>query len=323
MTEGVISHPDKLLFPEDGISKGELASYYQAVAAVILPHLRGRPITMERYPAGIGRKGFIQKDVARGFPEWLERVGVPKKNGVVHYPLANDARSLLWMANQNSITPHVWSSRLPELERPDVCIFDLDPSRDEPRVLRAAALQVRALLEELGLSSFIKASGSKGFHIFVSLDGEADFETVSRFADGCGAVLVQRDPEHLTQEFIKADRADRILVDTGRNWLGATCAAPYAVRPKPGAPVSAPCSWSELESGAVQPQTFTLRTLPERLQAAGDLWARLYQQKQSLRAPLERLTGLVSEPAWEAARAAKRRKSKPKGTRLRRPPASE
>jgi bifunctional non-homologous end joining protein LigD len=124
----VITHPDKLIFPEDGITKGDLAAYYEAIAPVMLPYLRGRPVTMERYPAGIGEKGFWQKDVSKGFPEWLKRVEVPKKKGVVHYPLIPDVRSLLWVTNQNTVTQHVWTSRVPNLQCPDLCVFDLDPS---------------------------------------------------------------------------------------------------------------------------------------------------------------------------------------------------
>ena len=308
----MITHPDKVLFPDDGITKAELASYYEAVASVMLPHVRGRPVTMERYPAGIDKKGFIQKDVTKGFPEWLERVEVPKKRGTSHYPLANDVRSLLWTVNQNSITPHVWSSRIPDLYHPDLCVFDLDPSKDDPIELRAAALQVRALLEELGLPSWLKTSGSKGFHIVVPLDGEAMFDTVYEFTGAVGAVLVKRDPEHLTQEFIKADRKGRILVDTGRNGFGATAAAAYAVRPKPGAPVSAPCTWQELESGNVEPRTFTLRTMRDRIAKVGDLWADLGGREQSLRMPMQKVRLLLTEEEWSKAQAAKRRK--PKGT---------
>src|SRR5262245_8603252 len=129
------------------------------IADVMLPHIVRRPVTMERFPAGIGKKGFWQKDVSRGFPEWLERVEVPKKDGVVHHPLASDARSLLWMANQNAVTLHVWPSRVPRLLRPDVCIFDLDPAVDAPDVARAATLAVRDLLVELGLRSWVKTTG--------------------------------------------------------------------------------------------------------------------------------------------------------------------
>jgi bifunctional non-homologous end joining protein LigD len=292
----MITHPEKILFPDVGITKGELASYYEATAPVMLPHLRRRPITMERYHRGIGAPGFFQKDVSKGFPEWLERVEVPKHGGTVHHPIANDTRSLLWLANQNSITIHVWPSRTPNLYNPDICIFDLDPSKeDEPETLAKAAWNLRDLLTELGLPSWIKTSGSKGFHIAVPLDGKSDFGTVARFAHVVGRVLVQRDPDHLTQEFAKVDRGGRILVDTGRNGYSATYAATYTVRAKPGAPVSAPCTWEELERGDVGPKTFTLRTMAQRISDVGDLWADLLKTKRSLKRSIERLKKLSAD----------------------------
>jgi bifunctional non-homologous end joining protein LigD len=288
----VITHPDKVLFPADGITKGELAAYYEAVAPVMLPHLRGRPVTLERYPSGIGQEGFWQKDVSRGFPDWLERVEVPKKRGAVHHPLAGDLRSLLWMANQNSITLHVWPSCVPRLTHPDLCLFDLDPATDDPAAARAATLEVRALLEEVGLRSWVKTTGSKGFHVAVPLDGTADFEEVAAFAHRAGAVLVKRHPERLTQEFFKTDRAGRVLVDTGRNGWSATFAAAYTVRARPGAPVSAPCTWLEVERDEVAPRTFALRSMPDRLKAVGELWSDLLEARQSLGEAAERLSGL-------------------------------
>lgn len=285
----MITHPEKLLFPDDGISKGELAGYYEAIAPLMVPHIRRRPITMERFPNGIGAKGFLQKDVSKGFPAWLERVEAPKKDGVVHYPLVKDRRSLLWLANQNSITPHVWTARAPKLHQPDVCVFDLDPSVDDAEALRTAALGVRDLLDELGLPSWVKTSGSKGLHILVSLDGKAHYDEVAAFAHSVGHLLVERHPDILTQAFSKAERGGRILVDTGRNGYGATFAAVYAVRARPGAPVSAPCTWAELERGDVGPQTFTLRTMAARVEAVGDLWADLRTRKRSLTRALQRL----------------------------------
>ena len=289
----MITHPEKVLFPGEGITKGELASYYEAVAPVILPHIRRRPITMERFHGGIGSPGFFQKDVSKGFPEWLKRVEVPKHGGVVHHPIVTDTRSLLWLANQNSITIHVWPSRAPNLYHPDICVFDLDPSNeDEPDILRAAALRLRDLLAEVGLDSWVKTSGSKGFHIAVPLDAKSDFGTVARFAHTIGRTLVKRDPKNLTQEFSKVDRGGRILVDTGRNGYSATFAAAYSVRAKPGAPVSAPCKWEELESGEVGPRSFTLRTMRERIAGVGDLWSDMLKSKRSLRKPIERLRQL-------------------------------
>ena len=285
----MITHPEKVLFPDDGITKGDLASYYEAIAPMMLPHIRGRPVTMERYPAGIGEKGFMQKDVSKGFPEWLKRVEVPKKSGTVRHPIVRDTRSLLWLANQNCITPHVWTSRAPNLYQPDICVFDLDPSEDESDILRAAALGLRDLLHEVGLPSWVKTSGSKGFHIAVPLDGKAGFGEVGRFAHAVAKVLVKRDPRRLTLEFSKADRGGRILVDTGRNGYSATFAATYAVRAKPGAPVSAPCTWEELERGEVGPRTFTLRKMAGRISAVGDLWSEMLKRKRSLRRAMEKL----------------------------------
>lgn len=305
-----ISHPDKLLFPADGITKGELARYYEAVAPILLPHLRGRPCTMERFPAGIDKKGFIQKDVSKGFPEWLARVEVPKKDGTTWYPLIDDARSLAWLANQNCITPHVWVSRVPELHAPDLCVFDLDPSTDDFEILRQSALAVRALLDELGLPSVVKTSGSKGYHIVAALDGKSDAEVVGSFTHGAGALLVKRHPQLFTQEFIKADRGERVLIDTGRNWPGATFAAVYAVRPKPGAPVSAPCSWDEVERGVVRPQTLTLRAMSERLATTGDLWKNLHDDPSSLEAPFAALRSQLSDEDWQEAHAARVRRPK-------------
>ena len=290
----MITHPEKVLFPEDGTTKGELAAYYEAIAPHMLPHLAGRPITMERYHRGIDAPGFFQKDVVKGFPDWLERVQAPKKGGVVHHPVARDARSLEWLANQNSITLHVWPSRAPDLFHPDVCVFDLDPLVEDAEVLRGTALRLRDLLGELGLESWVKTSGSKGFHIVVSLDGEGEFGTVARFSEVVGRVLVSRDPEHLTQEFAKVDRGGRILIDTGRNAYSATFAAAYTVRAKTGAPVSAPCTWQEVESGEVGPQSFTLRNMAERIESVGELWQRLPAQTQSLIVAVERLRSMTA-----------------------------
>ncbi len=290
----MITHPEKVMFPEEGITKGELAAYYELVAPFIVPHVRGRPVTMERFPRGIGEKGFMQKNVAKGFPEWLERVEVPKKGGTVNYPLIMDDRSLMWVMNQNTITPHVWTSRIPKLGHPDVCVFDLDPSAPDDDVLRAAALGTRDLLAELGLPSFVKTSGSKGYHIVVALDGKGDGDDVAGFAHAVAQVMVQRDPGHLTLEFSKADRGGRILVDVGRNRPGATFAAPYAVRPKSGAPISAPCTWEEVEKGEAGPQAFTLRDMAERIASVGDLWAEMPTGGRSLKRPMQLLRRLGS-----------------------------
>jgi len=313
-----VTHPEKVLFPAAGITKGELCAYYQAIAGLMVPHIAGRPVTMERFPGGIGAKGFIQKNLSKGMPAWLATTEVDRreKEGAVRYPVVNDALSLVWLANQNSITPHVWTSRLPRLEQPDLCVIDLDPPDEGAPPLGQAVLCVRDLLAELGLPAFVKTTGSKGFHVLVPLQAggeppgveQANSAPVWRFAHGVGAVLVKRHPDLFTQEFIKADRGGRIYLDTGRNAPGATFAAVYAVRPKPGAPVSAPCTWSEIESGRATPRAFTLREMPARIAEVGDLWSDLAARASSLRGALATLEQLLRPEDWAEALAASTRR---------------
>jgi bifunctional non-homologous end joining protein LigD len=212
------------------------------------------------------------------------------------------------MANQNAVTLHVWASRVPELDAPDCCVFDLDPAREQPEELARATLTVRDVLAELGLASFVKTSGSKGFHVLVPLAKHASFESTWRFGVGVGGVLVRRFPELFTQEFIKADRDGRIFLDTGRNARGATFAAAYTVRAKPGAPVSAPCTWEEVANGTATPQAFRLRGMPARLAEAGDLWSTMHDSSQSLAAPLATLESMLSLEDWQEIHAASTRR---------------
>jgi bifunctional non-homologous end joining protein LigD len=272
----VITHPEKVLFPADGITKGELAAYYDAVSSLMLPHIRRRPITMERFPAGIGQKGFLQKNVATGFPEWLKRTDTPRKSGgTVHYPLANDRRSLLWLVNQNTVAMHVWTARVPRLGHPDVCVFDLDPTKKQPKVLQEAVLLLRDGLKAEGCDSWVKTSGSKGFHVIVLLAARTTYKQSEAFAKNVAAKLAERYPKIFTVEFFKDDRGGRILIDTMRNRSGSTFVAPYSVRPRDGAPVSAPCTWKEIESGRAMPQAFTVKNMAARIAKCGDVWAEL------------------------------------------------
>lgn len=276
-----LTHPDKVLFPDDGITKQDLADYYEAVADVMLPHLRRRPITMERFPEGIGGQGFLQKNVVKGFPDWLKRVETPKQDGgTVHYPIANDRRSLRWLANQNTVTLHVWASRAPRLDRPDLCLLDLDPGRDDAEALRTVALAVRDAIAERRLPSYVKTSGSRGFHVAVPLGARATFDRSSSLAEEIAAEVVRRHPDLATRAFSKADRGGRIYLDTARNRQGATFAAVYTVRARPGAPVSAPCTWREVENG-IGPQAITLTRIAARLAEVGDLWRELLPPRRT------------------------------------------
>jgi bifunctional non-homologous end joining protein LigD len=266
-----ISNPDKVLFPDDAITKADLAAYYETVAPAMLPHVKNRPLMLQRFPNGLGREGWIQQDVGRGYPDWMPRVTVPKAKGTVTHAMVTDTPSLVYLANLNSITIHEWLSRADQIDNPDLMIIDLDPgpATTFPEI-RKAARATRALLEELDLPAYLKTSGSKGLHVAVPLKRRDTFEEVHETAAIIGQVLASRAPEQLTTEFRKEKRKGRLFLDMHRNQYGQHVVAPYTVRALPGAPVSAPIEWDEL--GRVEAQTFTLKSVPRRLERNGDPW---------------------------------------------------
>jgi bifunctional non-homologous end joining protein LigD len=291
-----ISHPDKVLFPDDGITKADLVDYYRQVAPLMLPLVSGRPVTMQRFPNGIGRGGFLQKQVGDYFPDWIERVTAPNRRtrqGTVReqvtYMVCRDPDDLAYLANQACVTPHVWLSRTPDIYRPDQLVFDLDPASSDPRVLRLAAAALHELLEELGLASFLKSSGSRGLHVVVPLVPAAETDAVKVFSMVVAEALAARHPDELTTEGRIADRDGRLYLDIGRNGYAQTMAAPYAVRARPGAPVSVPLDWSELDE--FDPGRHTLRNIAERL-ARPDPWAGMDQAATTLDKARARLAEL-------------------------------
>jgi bifunctional non-homologous end joining protein LigD len=275
-----------VLFPSDGITTAELADYYQTVAPVMLPLVSGRPVTMQRFPNGIGKGGFLQKQVGAYLPDWIERVTAPNRRtrqgttrDQVTYMVCRSPEDLAYLANQACITPHVWLSRTPDIHHPDQLVFDLDPASSDPRVLRLAAAALRELLEELGLASFLKSSGSRGLHVVVPLVPTAETDAVKLFSMAVAEALAARHPDELTTEGRIADRHGRLYLDIGRNGYAQTMAAPYAVRALPGAPVSVPLDWSELDE--FDPRRHTIRTIAERL-AVPDPWAGFDQAASTL-----------------------------------------
>jgi bifunctional non-homologous end joining protein LigD len=291
-----ISHPDKVLFPDDGITKADLVDYYRQVAPLMLPLVSGRPVTMQRFPNGIGRGGFLQKQVGDYFPDWIERVTAPNRRtrqGTVReqvtYMVCRDPDDLAYLANQACVTPHVWLSRTPDIYRPDQLVFDLDPASSDPRVLRLAAAALHELLEELGLASFLKSSGSRGLHVVVPLVPAAETDAVKVFSMVVAEALAARHPDELTTEGRIADRDGRLYLDIGRNGYAQTMAAPYAVRARPGAPVSVPLDWSELDE--FDPGRHTLHNIAERL-ARPDPWAGMDQAATTLDKARARLAEL-------------------------------
>jgi len=288
-----ISKPGKELFPESdagpAVTKLDLARYYETVSDVMLPHLHDRPVNMQRFPDGIASSSFYEKKVPAHFPDFVRTVEVHTSDGPQRQVVVDDVRSLVYLAQQACITPHTWLSRADDLERPDQLVFDLDPSVPGLPAVRRATRMVGELLDELGLASAVKTTGSRGYHVLVPLRREVDFDGVRELARDAARILVDRAPDLLTLEARKNKRGDRVLVDVQRNGYGQTAVPAYAVRARPGAPVSTPITWEELSR--VEPDQHTIRTIGRRLSRGGDRWAEL-PHAQSLDRPREKLRRL-------------------------------
>jgi len=292
-----LSHPGKVLFPDDGITKGDLVEYYHGLAGRMLPLLKDRPVTMIRYPDGIGAHSILQKNAPDYFPDWVTRAEVPKQGGSVHHVICDKPATLAYLANQACIELHVFLSRIDAVDRPDQVIFDLDPPDGEhfAQAVQAARL-LRGLLEdELGMTAFVKTTGGKGLHVHLPLIADADFDASRQFAREASELLVAREPGLLTLEQRRDKRGDRIYADIMRNGYAQTAAAPYSVRGRPGAPVATPLHWAELDDAELTPGRFTISTVPDRVAGqagADDPWAGLARHRYSLARARERLAEL-------------------------------
>jgi bifunctional non-homologous end joining protein LigD len=281
-----LTHPERLLWPDEGVTKADLFAYYERVAPVLVPHLHDRPFTMKRYRKGPFGDHFFQKDAPRGMPEWIPRAPFPThpRGGgtrIVEFPLVNDELALLWMVQMGCVDMNAWLSRIDRPERPDVVLFDLDPPDGGFPLAVRAALLVRALLDELGLESHVKTSGADGIHVLVPIARRHDHHEVRRFAVAAGAVLEARHPELVTTEWRVEDRGGAVLVDTNQNGPGKTIASVYSVRPKPGAPVSTPLAWEELTE-ELDPRSLGMDEALARVDRLGDLHAPVLAGRQSL-----------------------------------------
>ncbi|MFI0775709.1 non-homologous end-joining DNA ligase [Streptomyces sp. NPDC021212] len=286
-----ISRPEKALFPDDGITKSDLVDHYRAVARLIVPQLRDRPLMMERHPDGIGGKPLMQKNAPDYFPEWVRRAVLPKEGGKVTHPVCDDTATLVYLVGQACITPHRWLSRADRPDHPDRLVFDLDPPDGKGsgfEEVRWAARQVCGLLGELGLPGLLMTTGSRGLHVIVPLDRRADFDTVRAFARDAADTLADRHPDRLTTEMRKDRRGGRLYLDIQRNAYAQTAVTPYAVRARPGAPVAAPIDATELDDPALAADRWTLRTFEERLHDGP--WAHTDTRGRSLRTARRRLT---------------------------------
>jgi bifunctional non-homologous end joining protein LigD len=287
-----VTHPDRVMFPADGITKRDLVDYYCEVADTMLPHLKSRPLTVQRFPRGIGEKGFVQQDFADTLPDWIKGVEVAKEGGTLVHPIAERREALGWLANQNCVTLHIWQSRQDKLHSPDRLVIDLDPSDNDFAVIRATARATAGVLDDLGLACYVQTTGSRGLHVVVPLRGDTDFDTARQFARDVAEVVIADDPKHRTVEARKDKRRDRVYLDVMRNAYAQTAVAPYSVRARAGAPVATPVEWDELETRALRADRFTIRDIRKRLSGQHDPWAEMSRHARSLTGPLQRLAKL-------------------------------
>jgi bifunctional non-homologous end joining protein LigD len=271
-----ITHPEKVLFPGDGITKEDLANYYATVAPAMVPHVRDRPLNLWRWNQGIEKPVVVQQAIPKGAPEWVRRVTVPRRRGGdVCHAVGGEAATLVWLANQNCITPHTWTARMDRPDQPDRLVFDFDPADDGENhfpAIRAGALALGELLRGHGLQPYAMTSGSRGLHVVAPLRRRNDSDRVRAVAGALAEEVAEQLPDELTTSWRKAGRGGRVLVDAARNTYAQTAVAPYAVRAKPGAPVATPLAWDELDDPDLYARRWTLATVPERLEARGDPW---------------------------------------------------
>jgi len=280
-----VSSPTKVLFPDDGITKADLAAYYRDVAPAMVPHTKDRPMNLWRWNSGIHRERIVQQEIPKGAPDWVKRTEVSRrKGGSVVHAMANDAATLVWLAGQNCITPHVWTSRVDQPGKPDRVIFDLDPPEGvDFATIREAAHLLGEELRGLKLTPFAMTTGSKGIHVVAPIRRTDDADAVRATAGAIAEQLADRHDDVLTTEWRKAKRAGRILVDTARNTYAQTTVAPYAVRARPGAPVATPLRWEELEDPDLTAERWTIATIPGRLADGGEPWADIGRHAATLR----------------------------------------
>jgi bifunctional non-homologous end joining protein LigD len=282
-----LSSGDRVLFPDEGVTKGDLFAYYEKVAPTLVPHLRDRPFTMKRYPHGINGEVFFQKQAPKHLPDWIptrQFTTHPREGGerLVDFALVNSAEAVLFMVQNNCIDMNAWYSRVDKPHRPDFVLFDLDPP-DEPNGFELAidvAHLIHELLEAVGLPGYVKTSGADGIHVVAPITRRSTFEQTYDFAAAASRLLEARHPGLVTTEWLKKKR-EGVLVDHRQNGWGKTIASVYSVRPKPGAPVSTPLHWDELRHGLV-PRDFTMEVALERCRAHGDLFTPVLEDPRPL-----------------------------------------
>ncbi|MES5818937.1 non-homologous end-joining DNA ligase [Streptomyces sp. RG80] len=289
-----VHRPNKVLFPGDGAgkeyTKADLVDYYRAVAPFMLPHLRGRPLMLERLPDGVGGPTFMQKNTPESYPDWIQRVELPKEGGTVCHTVCDDTATLVYLADQACLTLHRWLSRVGRVERPDRMVFDLDPSGDDFAPVHEAAWLLAELLDELKLPSALMTTGSRGLHVVVPVNGHDDFDEVRAFAREVAETLAAAHPEKFTTAPRKKDRGDRLYLDIQRNGYAQTAVVPYTVRARPGAPVATPMSWTQLDDPGLDARRWSVEDAVD--QARTNPWAGVMTGGRALGPARRRLNAL-------------------------------
>jgi len=271
-----ISHPDKIWFPESGYTKAAIVQYYHDIAPHMVPFMQHRPLTMLRYPDGITGESFYHKDMPAYFPDWIDSVSVAKKEGgKTRYVVCNNAETLVYIANQGCITPHLWLSTVQALRKPDKLIFDLDPSTNyDFALVKQVAKKLYALLDSMRIPAYLMTTGSRGLHVVIPLAPYVpeDFSVIRGYARTIAQEIVNQMPNKVTLEARKEKRGKRLLIDVMRNGFGQTAVAPYAVRARPHAPVATPIEWDELDNSHLRSDLYTIKTIFKRLKSVGNIW---------------------------------------------------
>jgi bifunctional non-homologous end joining protein LigD len=277
------SSEERVLFPRDGITKGDVVRYYADIARHMVPHVRGRRLTMQRYHSNIDGEGIFQKDIPGHFPEWVHRVQVAKHGGTVTHVVCDNAETLVYIANQGCLTPHVGLQRIDRMEFPDQLIFDLDPSEDDFEIVRSVAWTMREVLDGVGLASFLKTTGSRGLHVVVPLDRRSTSDEVRGVALKIAQMVESKRPQDVTTEFLKKNRRGRMFLDTNRNGAAQTVVPAFAVRAKDGAPVAMPIAWDELKDPKLNARCYNIRNACRRVKNMPDPWRGFAKAARSLK----------------------------------------
>jgi len=288
-----LTNLDKVLFPEPRITKGEVIDYYDKVAPYMLPHMKGRLITMHRFPGGIREQKFYQKNVQDYFPEWINRVRITLGSvGKQTYITCENKETLIFLANL-AVIPHIWTSRADKIRYPDRLIFDLDPPGEDFEPVRYAGLILKELLKKIGLESFVMLTGSHGAHVTVPLDRAAEYDEASAFAGKVAEVMRGMAPGEITTEYRKDKRGERVFMDIYRNSFAQTAVAPYAVRARPGAPVAAPIEWKDFRDKNIVSTSYNIKNILPRLRRRGDAWKGISRHAFSIARANARLDSLL------------------------------